>query len=185
LSDDRDHRRHWPDELRYLLERHPRATWATSGSPSVAFWLEVHDRFRHDCSALEMAVDDYRSGRTPAARIALSAVPRVRALVGALHGHHQIEDYQYFPAFRRGEPALAAGFDALERDHTLLTHDIAGMQMALRELEAAALATSTVTLELAAHQYSSAATRLCRRLRCHLGDEEELVVPVLLARGDD
>jgi hypothetical protein len=44
VTDDADEDDDWPRELRFLLERHPRAIWPLAGSPTVSFWLEVHDR---------------------------------------------------------------------------------------------------------------------------------------------
>jgi hypothetical protein len=184
LSDDLDERLAWPDELRYLLERHPRATWTSSRSPSVAFWLEVHTHFRYDCAALEDAHADLRGGRLAAPRFAVAAGQRLRSLVGGLHGHHQIEDHQYFPAFRLREPRLAAGFDTLARDHERLHGDIAAALGALRDLNAAAQAPNAATVDLAARRFADAASRLCRRLRRHLDDEEDLVVPLLLVHDD-
>src|SRR5688572_24193401 len=111
----------WPAELRFLLERHPRATWPNAGSASVAFWLQVHDRLRRDAAGLDAATEDYRSGRSSPVELAVVAAPRLRGLVAAMHGHHQIEDFEYFPEFRRAEPRLAAGFDRLERAPTGLS----------------------------------------------------------------
>lgn len=184
MSDELDERRAWPDELRYLLERHPRAGWSAASSPSVAFWLEVHAHFRFDCAALEEAHRDLKGGKLAASRFAAAAGQRLRALVGGVSGHHQIEDHQYFPAFRLREPRLASGFDTLERDHELLVADIGGALAALRELDAATHAPNAATVDLAAHLFGDAASRLCRRLRRHLDDEEELVVPLLLAHEE-
>jgi hypothetical protein len=185
LSEDLDDRRDWPDELRYLLVQHPRATWTGTRSPSVAFWLEIHAHFRYDCGAIEDAHIELKGGRLAAPRFAVAAGQRLRSLIGGLHGHHQIEDHQYFPAFRLREPRLAAGFDTLERDHEHLHRDIAAALAALRELNAAAQAPSPATVELAARLFGEAASRLCRHLRRHLDDEEDLVVPLLLVHDDD
>lgn len=184
MSDDLDERRAWPDELRYLLDRHPRDSWSGVRSSSVAFWLEVHGHFRFDCAALEEANADFKGGKLAAARFAVAAGQRLRSLVGGLHGHHQIEDHQYFPAFRLREPRLAVGFDTLERDHERLHADIATALGALRELNAAAEVPNAATVELAARHFGAAASRLTRRLRRHLDDEEDLVVPVLLVHDE-
>jgi hypothetical protein len=90
----------WPRELRFLLERHPRATWPVASSPTVAFWLDVHDRLRHACAGLELAGDDYGGRRITAAQLAVIAPPRLRGLIASVYSHHQIEDVQYFPTFR-------------------------------------------------------------------------------------
>ncbi len=172
-----------PEELEFLLERHPRATWPSARSASVAFWLQVHDRLRRDAAGLDAAAEDYRSGRSSPAQLAVVAAPRLRGLVAAMQGHHQIEDFEYFPEFRRAEPRLAAGFDRLEREHAGLSRAIDAALAALGELHAAAEPAAPPTLKLAAQRYVAAAAALSADLLRHLHDEENLVVPLLLERG--
>jgi hypothetical protein len=187
----------WPAELKFLLERHPRATWPSARSASAAFWLDVHERLRRDCAGLREAGDDYLRSRHTAAQLAAVAAPRLRGLIAAMQGHHQIEDHEYFPAFRRAEPRLARGFDLLEAEHGALLSDVDIALLALTELRAAegrdargratqgaVAGTKTPDAELAARRYVTAADALCTRLVRHLGDEEDLVIPLLLARGD-
>lgn len=178
----------WPTELAFLLERHPRSGWPARHSRAVEFWLGVHERLRRDCAGIEAANADYRSSRLSAAQLAVVAAPRLAGLVAAMHGHHQIEDFQYFPAFRRAEPRLSRGFDLLENEHTALRGDIDVALAALGELRAAAehgtQAAAGSTLALAAQRYIDCSERLCTGLVRHLGDEEDLVVPVLLEHGD-
>jgi hypothetical protein len=174
----------WQARRRLLLERHPRASWAGAASSSAAFWLEVHEHLRRDAAGLLVASDDYR--RSPA-QLAVVAAPRLRGLIGAMHGHHQIEDFHYFPAFRQAEPQLAAGFDRLEREHSSLGSRVAAALAALDELHAAVARSAepdaSSTLELATERYVSAAAALCRELARHLDEEEDLVVPLLLESG--
>jgi len=188
LSDKRDANTGWPAELGFLLERHPRATWPTARSATVAFWLDVHERLRRDAAGLDAAGAEYRAGRSSPAQLAVIAAPRLRGLVAAMHGHHQIEDFDYFPEFRRAEPRLAAGFDRLEREHAALNRSVDTALAALAELRAAAERTtepsSASTLKLAGQRYVDAAATLSAELLRHLHDEENLVVPLLLERAD-
>ena len=188
MNDERDANEDRPAELEFLLERHPRATWPNARSASVAFWLDVHERLRRDAAGLDAAGDEYRAGRSSPAQLAVVAAPRLRGLVAAMHGHHQIEDFEYFPEFRRAEPRLAAGFDRLEREHAALSLRVDAAQTALAELRAAAERAaepaSAATLKLAARHYVDAAAALSADLVRHLHDEENLVVPLLLERGD-
>ncbi len=171
----------WPPHLKFLLERHPRATWPTAGSSSAAFWLEVHEHLRRDAAGLELAADDYARRRSSAAQLAVIAAPRLRGLVARMHGHHQIEDTLYFPAFRRTEPRLRTGFDRLEREHASLNLGVDAALAALAELRAAAeRATEPATLRLGAERYVAAAAALCSGLLRHLEDEENLVVPLMI-----
>lgn len=175
----------WPAERAWLLKRHPRATWRAAQSQSAAFWLEVHEHLRRDAAGLVAAGDEHSHSPT---RLAAVAAPRLHGLIAAMLGHHQIEDFHYFPEFRRSEPRLAAGFDRLERDHARLARAVDAALAALAELRAAvgqpveAIATAT-TLKLAADRYVDAAAALCSELTRHLDDEEKLVIPLLLEGG--
>ncbi len=162
-----------------LLKRYPRESWASNGSLDVAFWLEVHRRFRHECAALQGFADDYRQQRLAVRELAIVAAPRLSGLLTDLRGHHQVEDFHYFPVFRRLAPQLALGIDVLEHDHSDLDHDALAARNALRELRAA-LTEGDATAALAAQQFITAASRLCLRIGRHLNDEEDLVVPLLL-----
>ncbi len=175
--------RGWPHELRFLLERHPRSRWPTSTSLSAAFWLDVHARLRRDCAGLDSGGDEHRAGRTPAGQLAAVAGARLRGFVIALHGHHQIEDFEYFPAFRRTEPKLAVGFDRLEADHRELAHAVERAESALAELRAS-VERSAAFHEIAVERYLAAAAELSERVRSHLRDEEDLVVPLLIEHGE-
>jgi hypothetical protein len=180
VTDDADEDDDWPRELRFLLERHPRAIWPLAGSPTVSFWLEVHDRLRRNCAGLETTSDDYMSRRATAAQLAVIAAPRLRGLLAAARGHHEIEDTLYFPALRRQEARLTAGFDRLEREHAELALSADTALVALADLRAAADVAEARAAPLAAQRYVAASRGLCDRLRRHLKAEEELVVPVLL-----
>jgi hemerythrin-like domain-containing protein len=112
----------------------------------------------------------------------------LHGLIAAMHGHHQIEDFHYFPAFRRAEPTLATGFDRLESEHASLSRRTEATLAALGELrvtvEIAAGPAVSATQQLAAQRYVDAAAALCRELEGHLDDEENLVVPLLRGHRD-
>lgn len=168
-----------------LLERHPRATWPSGASPSAAFWLDVHARLRRDAAGLEAALDDHTRGRSSPAHLAVVGSSRLRGLVAAMQGHHQIEDLHYFPAFRTVTPELGACFDRLESEHASLSRRVDAALAALGELCASVehAAAAGATPRLAAERYVGAAAQLCHELKRHLDDEENLVVPLLLERN--
>jgi hypothetical protein len=152
---------------------------------AAEFWLDVHDHLRRDAAGLAAASAEYRS--SPAQLTAVAA-PRLRGLVAAMQGHHQIEDFHYFPAFRLAEPLLAPAFDRLEREHESLSGAVSAALAALSELRAAvenaADAAAPDTQQLAAQRYVDAAAALCGELERHLHDEESVVVPLLRERDD-
>jgi iron-sulfur cluster repair protein YtfE (RIC family) len=178
----------WPAELAFLLERYPRATWPAHRGRSAAFWLQVHEQLRRDSAGLAAAADAYSSGHTSAAQLAVIAAPRLRGLIARMQGHHQIEDVEYFPAFRETEPRLARGFDLLERDHAELERRVGTALATLGDLHTAAQrhdpTGAQTTLTLAAQRYIAGAARLCEELAAHLTDEENLVVPLLIEHED-
>lgn len=152
---------------------------------AVAFWLEVHDHLRRDAAGLAAASADYRSSP---AQLAAVAAPRLRGLIAAMQGHHQIEDFHYFPAFRQAEPHLAPAFDRLEREHESLGSAVGAALATLSELHATVQRpiepAASETQQLAAQRYIDAAAALCAALERHLDDEESVVVP-LLREGRD
>ena len=181
---DIDSRTGWPDELRVLLDRCPRETWRSRPSPVAEFWLDKHDWFRHQCSALKSAGDDYREGRSEAMVFASWVGPRLQNFLGQLHGHHQVEDHHYFPAFRAAEQRLAVGFDALAADHELLHGGISDLVASVNAFfEALRGENPGDAARHAADRYIACSETMFRRLLRHLSDEEDLIIPVMLDRG--
>jgi hypothetical protein len=182
-----DQRAGWPPELRVLLERYPRETWSQSASPLAQFWLDKHDAFRRYGQMLVAAADDYREGRTAPAELAAWSVPRLQGFLGGLHGHHQIEDFHYFPAFRAAESRLAAGFDVLANDHELLHRGIVDVVETVNAFVAAIREGPSEHADAqreTADRYARSCELLYRRLCRHLDDEEDLIIPVMLDRGE-
>ena len=181
---DIDSRTGWPDELRVLLEKYPRDSWRSRPSPVAQFWLDKHDWFRHQCSALKSAGDDYREGRSDPMTFVTWLAPRLQNFIAHLHGHHQVEDYHYFPAFRAAEQRLAPGFDALAADHELLHGGISDIVATVNAfIEAARAGDATDATRHAGDRYLASSEQMFRRLLRHLNDEEDLIIPVMLDRG--
>jgi hypothetical protein len=175
---DLDQRHGWPQELRLLLARHPRDTWSSHGNfPLASFWLERHGMFRQRIEALQAASDDHLEGRVPGPDFQRWLGPNLQEFLEALHGHHQVEDHHYFPAFRAADPRLAAGFDALDKDHKLIHDGIVSIIEAANNL---LRARDAAALRLMGEAYAAAGERLRRQLVRHL---EDLIVPLMLERG--
>jgi iron-sulfur cluster repair protein YtfE (RIC family) len=100
-----------------------------------------------------------------------------------LEEHHQVEDQHYFPVFRRIEPRLAAGFEVLERDHEAL-HEALEV-IALRANAVLARGNDDpVAFRGALERFVDTQRELGPGLVRHLDDEEDLVIPLLLERGE-
>ena len=176
----------WPEELRTLLDRYPREVWAGHENlgQMCQFWLSRHTMFRELAAAIEDAMTRYRDGKVGAEEFVNFFAPRLQFFLQQLHAHHQIEDFHYFPIFRKAEPRLLAGFDVLEADHATLHHDIDTTVSAANGL-LRSFSADADTLKRAADTYANASGLLFKGLKRHLDDEEDLIVPLILDRSED
>ena len=141
----------------------------------------MHDGFRRECAALRAAADDYRAGRAAAPQLAARAAPRLRAMLAKLTGHHETEDFHYFPAFRERHPQLARGFNTLASDHSRLQRAMADAAAALDLLLAVSSnGANRAAAPHAAERFVAAGAALYAGLERHLADEEDLIIPLLL-----
>ena len=175
----------WPAALRLLIERYPREQWQAHANlgDMARFWLARHDMFRELGTSIEAATAQFRESRMTPAEFGRWFAPRLQFFLEQLHVHHQIEDGHYFPIFRAAEEKLARGFDVLEEDHAAIHGDIA------RTVEAAnallrGLGSNGDGQERAGENYTVAGAALLKGLRRHLDDEEDLIVPLILDRGE-
>ena len=85
--------------------------------------------------------------------------------------------------FQAAEARLARGFDVLEADHGAIHHSIDATVLAANAFLRAAV-NDADALRSTADAYTCASSRLIRQLNAHLGDEEDLIVPLILDRGE-
>jgi hypothetical protein len=185
MSLDLDTRTAWPEELRVLLDQFPRETWEQHANLGgmARFWLNIHDGFRNSSARLQAKTVDFREGLITPKDYKSWFAPRLNMLLSHLNGHHQIEDNQFFPLFGAAEPRLVRGFDVLEGDH----HMIHETMDQLVETANTFLRTSEGdrdALIFAADRFAESGDRLLRQLVRHLDDEEDLVIPLILDRGE-
>ena len=178
-----------PPDLRALCERYPRETWGGHANlgQTARFWLQRHDMFRELGMMLTDALDRRReaidtgdggNGREFAAFFA----PRLQFFLGELDAHHNVEDHHYFPVFRAAETGLARGFDLLDADHEVI-HEALERNAESANAMLRALGADGERKAAAAHADETA--RMIRLLLRHLEDEEDLIVPLILDRGEE
>lgn len=180
-----------PEALRVLLKDYPRDRWSNDPNFNglTRFWMERHAMFRVLLDRIVLASEtivapdsapaaDPNQNRDPDLNPARLEVARYgNMLIGELHGHHRIEDLHYFPVLAKREPAIARGFEILDRDHHALAESLNTLAETLNAL-------------LAEAPLSDGAQKIERimafraQLDRHLEDEEDLVVPVILRHGD-
>jgi len=175
----------WPEDLRVLMARFPREQWdghANLGA-MARFWLSRHAMFRELSGNIEEVTAAFLKGELPAADFPRQLVPRLQFLLSQLNVHHQIEDQHYFPIFRAAEERLARGFDVLEGDHHAIHADMAATAETANAL-LRALADKSDALKQG-DAYAQASGALLKGLIRHLDDEEDLIVPLILDRGEE
>jgi hemerythrin-like domain-containing protein len=175
----------WPQDMRHLIARFPREQWqhhANLGA-MARFWLSRHDMFRELAGMIEDIAAQFRAGTLPPDEFPRLFVPRLQFLLSQLAAHHQIEDLHYFPLLRAADARLARGFDVLENDHHAIHADMARTAEAANALLRAL--TQADALARCGDDYAAASGALLTGLKRHLGDEEDLIVPLILERGED
>ena len=166
-----------PDALRVLVREYPRTGWHhhENFTGMVQFWMDRHTMFRRLLNALELDLARHLDGQLAASEYAPRLSRYGGHLLSELHMHHQIEDQHYFPMLMSLDERISSGFDLLERDH----QQIDGF---LSELATRA---NAVIDGAEAGELNKHLTRMHTALDRHLTDEEDLVVPVVLASGFD
>ena len=168
-----------------LLDRYPREVWPGHQNlgEMACFWLDRHESFRRLGAALQNATADFREGALAPDRFRRSFAPRLQLFLQSLEGHHQIEDHHFFPVFRAAEKRLQRGFEVLEQDHETI-HEAIVTAVETANALLTAIDGDVDVLRRASEGYAEASDRLIARLHRHLGDEEDLIVPVILDQGE-
>ena len=139
--------------------------------------------FRELATMIKAIETQFRAGTLPGAEVSRQLVPRLQFLLSQLNVHHQIEDLHYFPIFRAADARLACGFDVLEGDHHAIHADMAATADTANTL-LRALANEADGLCRCGDDYAAASGALIKGLIRHLDDEEDLIVPLILDRGE-
>jgi iron-sulfur cluster repair protein YtfE (RIC family) len=169
-----------PDPLRLLVEQYPRLGWETHPhfTALTRFWLDRHLGFRRMQGQLIAETRGFLDREREPQTYARGLSRLAGMFLNDLHGHHMIEDQQYFPLLQSLDPRIAAGFDLLDADHHALDgaiHALAGSTNAVLQ----AIFDGTPA-DVAAAGLDAELARFAHLLDRHLVDEEELVVPVIL-----
>ncbi|MEH6647014.1 hemerythrin domain-containing protein [Sulfitobacter sp.] len=169
-----------PDALRVLLEEYPRGGWeAHAGYDGlIRFWLERHMMFRRMLDLMQKQTEAALD-RTVALEQFRQQMARLGStFVQELHGHHGIEDAHYFPVLSGKDARIARAFELLDHDHHALdghlSEFVASANRALNAQDAG---------DAAVGPFHGNLLNLGTILDCHLIDEEEIVVPVILKYG--
>lgn len=175
----------WPAELLFLAARFPRDDWEDHANLGALtkFWLQRHNMFRELGRALQSATMDFRGGVTLADEFSDWFTPRMQFFLNQLQLHHSIEDQHFFPLLIKAEPRLAPGFAALDRDHRLIAPKLVATAEAANAF-LAVLDQQPADHRDVAQTYAVTSDALIADVFRHMDDEETLVVPLSLDRGE-
>ena len=175
----------WPEDLRVLIARYPREQWEGHDNlgEMARFWLSRHAMFRELAGMIQAIETQFRDGKLKPAEFSGLFVPRLQFLLSQLEVHHQIEDLHYFPIFRAADERLVRGFDVLEGDHHAIHADMAATAETANAL-LRALTGNADALKKCGDDHAVASGALLKGLIRHLDDEEDLIVPLILDRGE-
>ena len=174
-----------PEEWQFLLKRYPRDTWManTDLGETTKFWLSIHRHFRQMAAHLTSVSGDYREGLVDANAFRTRMAPRLQQFLGTLDHHHRIEDHHFFPHFIAAEERLARGIELLEADHHTIDAQVHAMVASANAL----LQTpdgDKDALKRNGALFADTSDRIVTLLGRHLDDEEDIVVPLMLDRGE-
>ncbi len=174
-----------PEEWRFLLADYPKESWRshTKLGEHAKFWLSIHRHFRIMGAHLISTSEDYREGRVTVEEFRSNMAPRLQQFLGTLDHHHRIEDNVFFPNFMAAEKRLVKGIELLEEDHHVIDAEVHHMI----DVANALLQTGPKDsdgLKRNSADFAESGIRIVKLLGRHLDDEEEIVVPLLLDRGE-
>lgn len=191
-----------PAELRLLIEQYPRDLWMDHANlgEMARFWLQRHDMFREIGGILRNCMNSYRLGEADAAAFQGQLIRPLQFFLSELNTHHQVEDYHYFPHFRAADARLGPGFQILDADHHVIHEGIertveaanamlkafASQQASSSLLSASGdpIQKSSDSVRKAVDDYADVSERLIAQAVAHLIDEEDLIIPLILERGE-
>ena len=176
-------RRGLPDEMLYLRQALPRERWDDGLPGTAAFWLQMHEGFRAHQRAMAGAAARWRAGFLDPRGAHDALLPTLQAFLQHLDGHHRVETGHYFPVFRRLEPRIEAGLDLLDRDHDAIHAHLQALYESGLALNRAVAANAPDAADLV-HRLVEALDRAGPLLLRHLEDEEDIVIPLMVLRGD-
>ncbi len=170
-----------PTEMNALLHDYPRDAWAANPhfAKSTRQWMRAHEKFRVLSDHLHAQTTGFLDRSVDPDGFADHLGRYGTALVRNLHGHHHFEDREFFPELSAADPRFDVGLEILEKDHAALDQVLENFSrtgsrvIKLVQLDEAAAREEAGILETQ--------TRAIRAfLDRHLGDEEDLAVPVIL-----
>ena len=170
-----------PAEMRSLLCDYPRDTWSVHPGfkDKTRQWLGAHQIFRELSAIVREDIESYLTGSCDAQDYSARLSYLGGRLVGDLQGHHSWEDQSYFPELSAADARFNAGFMILEKDHLILNQALDNfVTIGNRAINLIQVGDKLARDKVA--RIHLVAETIETLLKLHLGDEEDLAVPIIL-----
>lgn len=167
----------------YLHDAFPRERWTGVLPETAAFWLQMHAGFRAQQAQMAEAAARWRSGALDPRGLHAALLPTLQAFLGHLDGHHRVESGHYFPHFRRIEPRIQTGLDLLDRDHDAIHAHLDALYHSAVAFHQATAAQAPDAPDHA-HRLTDVLDLAAPGLIRHLDDEEDMVIPLMVLKGE-
>lgn len=170
-----------PAEMNALLHDYPRDAWDANPhfAKSTRQWMRAHEKFRVLSDHLHAQTAGFLDHSVDPDDFADHLGRYGTALVQNLHGHHHFEDRTFFPELSAADPRFDAGLEILEKDHEALDQVLENFsRTGSRVIKLVQLDVRAAHEEAGVLETQTSAIRAF--LQRHLGDEEDLAVPVIL-----
>lgn len=173
--------------LRETMFNIPREEWASNprmyGEPG--HWLQIHKGLLTASATLPAWIEQFTQEEDP---VRMQAIAQQisglgNQLVHHAHGHHHIEDHHFFPVFLRMFPQLEHPLELLDGDHKVLAEVLDDLEKATAAFPVSPEGSDREKRDAwlkGADILMPAAKRLDTLFIRHIGDEEEICIPVML-----
>jgi iron-sulfur cluster repair protein YtfE (RIC family) len=172
------------DDVAPFRPEFPRPLWPGHRNlgETARFWLQRHAMFREFGAVLTDASAAFRDDPADPQGFRGWLFPRLQMYLSELHGHHHVEDQHYFPLFRAADARLGRGFDILDADHHAIDGLIHSVAQSANAFDAAIRGNGEV--DRAGAALVAELAHMLAGIGRHLEDEEDIVVPTILARTE-
>ncbi len=176
----------WPDDLRVLLARYPREQWQSHANlgEMARFWLSRHDMFRELTAMIREIETQFRDGAAAAGGNSRNCSCRgcnfcCRSSASTIRSRTIITSRSSAPPMRAWRAASTCWKATTTPSMPTWRPPPRPPMRCLR-----ALTGEAETLRRRGDDYAAASGALLKGLIRHLDDEEDLIVPLILERGE-
>ncbi|NRA86678.1 MAG: hemerythrin domain-containing protein [Rhizobiales bacterium] len=171
-----------PISIRSTLLEEAKSDWSKhpAYAKNARFFMNIHRQLINKSQDIANTLEKMLDIPDSDIQLAINQsklIANSRHLFQFAHGHHQIEDHNYFPQFIRLQPSLEQAFELMDGDHNVIETTLHNAEQSLNSL-----AQNGTTRDRLAefYKHSKGLNKIITR---HIRDEEEVIIPIFLRHG--